>query len=237
MKKNYAIVLAAGKGTRMGSRVNKQFLNLDDRPILYYSLHEFSKNKLIHGIILVCGEDKIEYCRENVIKRFKIGKIVDIVKGGTERQDSVLNGLDAVPSHECNIVLIHDAARPFVEDNIIKNGIKYAERYGASACGIRPKDTIKIADKLGFSLGTLDRSKLFCVQTPQCFNYDMILDCHRKLKEDEIKVTDDTAVIEHYGNKVYLYDGSYNNIKITTPEDMIIANSVIEKYQSLTLNV
>lgn len=236
MKKNYAIVLAAGKGTRMKSSINKQFLNIDDKPVLYYSLHKFSNNKFIDGIILVCGEGKIDYCRENVIKKFKIGKIVDIVKGGVERQDSVLNGLSAVPNHECNVVLIHDGARPFIEDSIIENGIKYAEKYGSCACGIPPKDTIKVIDQFKFSVDTVDRSKLFCVQTPQCFDYNLIFNCHKKLKCDGIKVTDDTAVAEYYGNKVYLYSGSYDNIKITTPEDLITADSIIRKRKSLTLN-
>ncbi|WP_123054750.1 2-C-methyl-D-erythritol 4-phosphate cytidylyltransferase [Clostridium sp. JN-1] len=229
MKKNYAIILAAGKGTRMKSSINKQFLNIDDKPVLYYSLHKLSKNKFIDGMILVCGEDKINYCRKNVIEKFKIEKVVDVVKGGDERQDSVLNGLNAVPNHECNIVLIHDGARPFIEDSVIENGIKYAEKYGSCACGVPPKDTIKIIDKTGFSVDTIDRSKLFCVQTPQCFDYNLILKCHRKLKLHRVKFTDDTAVVEYYGNKVYLYSGSYDNIKITTPEDLITADSIIRK--------
>lgn len=230
MKKNYAIIVAAGKGTRMRSSVNKQFLNIKDKPVLYYPLHTFSNNIFIDGIILVCAKENIDYCRKNIVEKFKINKILKIVPGGDERQDSVLNGLKAVAGDECGIVLIHDGARPFVDDDIIENGIKYAREYGASACGILPKDTIKVVNKERFSIDTLDRNTLFCVQTPQCFNYSLIFKSHQKLKRDGIKVTDDTAVVEYCGNKVYLYEGSYNNIKITTPEDLILAESIVANY-------
>ncbi|AKN33002.1 2-C-methyl-D-erythritol 4-phosphate cytidylyltransferase [Clostridium carboxidivorans P7] len=227
MGKNYAIILAAGKGKRMGAGINKQFLNIKDKPILYYSLKTFSDSPFIDEIILVCSSSEIDYCKEQVVGKYGIRKVLRIVSGGKERQDSVLNGLRSIT--DCNIVLIHDGARPFVNSSIIENGIKYAETYGACTCGINSKDTIKVKGSDGFSLDTLDRSKLFCVQTPQCFKYDLIIKCHEKLIQDKVSVTDDTAVVERYGNKVYLYEGSYNNIKITTQEDLVVAERMLEK--------
>ena len=127
------------------------------------------------------------------------------------------------------MALIHDGARPFVSEDIISKGIESATKHGASACGVQPKDTIKVIGENNFSQHTLDRNVLFSIQTPQCFNYELILNCHRKLKEEEVPVTDDTMVVERYGHRVYLYNGSYDNIKITTPEDMVIGESILLK--------
>lgn len=227
MGKNYAIVLAAGKGKRMKANVNKQFLQINDKPLLYYSLNIFSNSNLIDGIIIVCAESELEYCKKEIVEKYKINKVLKIVVGGKERQDSVYNGLKAID--DCEIVLIHDGARPFVTFEIIENGIRCAKSYGACTCGVIPKDTMKVKDEEGFSAGTPDRNKLFSVQTPQCFKYSVIFSCHEKLYNDGISVTDDTTVVEHYGYKVYLYEGSYNNIKITTPEDIYIAEKIVKK--------
>jgi 2-C-methyl-D-erythritol 4-phosphate cytidylyltransferase len=231
MSKNYAIIVAAGKGRRMGADINKQFLNIKDKPILYYSISAFSKHPLIDGIILVCSNNEIDYCKEQIVEKYNIKKIIKIVSGGKERQDSVLNGLKAIS--DCDVVLIHDGARPFVSYKIIEEGIKYAKTYGACTCGINPKDTIKIKSNDGFSEDTLDRSKLFCVQTPQCFNYNLIMKYHEKLRQEYGFVTDDSSVVERYGKKVYLYEGSYTNIKITTQEDLLIAETILEQYQNI----
>ncbi|WP_251860690.1 2-C-methyl-D-erythritol 4-phosphate cytidylyltransferase [Clostridium sp. Marseille-Q2269] len=227
MGKNSVIIVAAGKGKRMNSNISKQFLQIKNKPILYYTLNKFSTNKSIDEIILVTLQDKIEVCRK-IIDKYNINKVSKIVSGGKERQDSVYNGLKAV-SKDCDVVLIHDAARPFITDDIIENGIKCVKKYGAAACGVIPKDTIKIKDQKGFSINTPSREDLFIVQTPQCFSYDVILDCHEKLKLSNKKVTDDTMVLEYYGKSVYLYEGSYSNIKITTPEDLILGEQILEK--------
>lgn len=225
MNKNCAIILAAGKGRRMGAEINKQFLEINNKPILYYTLDVFSKCESIDEIILVASKNEIKYCIEEVIKKYDIKKVSKVVSGGNERQNSVLNGLRAIEN--CEIVLIHDGARPFVNKGIIDKGIKYAETYGASACGVIPKDTIKIRNAQKFSDGTLNRDDLFIVQTPQCFKYKTILDFHEKVNDQDIKVTDDTMVVEQFGESVYLYDGSYDNIKITTSEDIIIAEKIL----------
>lgn len=227
MARNCAIVLAAGKGKRMGMNVNKQFLNLKEKPILYYSLKVFEESDFIDDIILVASEEEISYCQEKIVEKYQLCKVKSIVKGGKERQDSVFNGLRAI--NNCDVVLIHDGARPFIDERIIEDGINYARVYGACACGVIPKDTIKIRDAEGFSKETPDRNTMFCVQTPQCFKYNIILDAHKRLQEEDIIVTDDTMLVERYGTKVYLYDGSYNNIKITTPEDMLIGEKLADK--------
>lgn len=226
MNRVCAIVVAAGKGSRMGSGVKKQFLELKDKPILYYSLKAFEDNEFVDRIILVTSIEEVDYCNTEIVQRYHFKKVVDVVSGGAERQQSVYNGLLAAKGF--NIVLIHDGARPFVQDFIIKNGIDYALRHGAAACGVAPKDTIKVKDEDSFSVSTLNRNTLFSVQTPQCFSYDLIFDCHNKVIQDNIKVTDDTSIVEYYGHKVFLYEGSYNNIKITTPEDLIIAEKILE---------
>lgn len=219
-----AIILAGGKGKRMGANISKQYIELMGKPILYYTIKRFLSCKDIDKIVLVLPKDEIDYCREKVIDRYSL-KVDLIVEGGKERQDSVINALDKLADDE--IVLIHDGARPFVSERIISEGIKYAKIYGAAAPGVMPKDTIKIKDNNSFSLSTPDRNTLVAIQTPQVFKLDIIKDCHKRIKAENIRVTDDTMVVEAYGNKVYLYEGDYTNIKVTTPEDLILAEKLI----------
>ena len=219
-----AIILAGGKGTRMGANISKQYIKLKGKPILYYTIKRFSESKDIDKIILVLPKDEIDYCKEKVLDKYSLH--VDlIVEGGKERQGSVMNALNELIDEE--IVLIHDGARPFVSQRIIDEGIKYARLYGASAPGVMPKDTIKIKGDNNFALSTPDRNTLVAIQTPQVFKFGIIKECHKKVKEEDIKVTDDTMVVETYGNKVYLYEGDYTNIKVTTPEDLILAEKLI----------
>ena len=220
-----AIVLAGGRGKRMGSIQSKQYIDLNGRPVLYYTLNRFINNKSIDKVILVIPEDELEFCQKEVLDKYNL-KVDCIAMGGKERQDSVYNGLQKAEGSD--IVLIHDGARPFVSKRIIDDGIKYAGLYGAAAPGVMPKDTIKVKDGKGFSVETPDRSNLVAVQTPQVFDYDMILNCHKKVKENKLEVTDDTMVAELFGNDVYLYEGEYTNIKITTPEDLILAQYLVE---------
>lgn len=219
-----AIILAGGKGKRMKANISKQFIMLKDKPILYYTLYRFIKNPNVDNIVLVLPKDEIEYCKKNIIEKYNL-KIDFIVEGGAERQDSVYNGLKAL--EDTDIVLIHDGARPFVSNKIIEEGIQKAIEFGGAAPGVMPKDTIKIKDSNSFSKETLDRSTLVAIQTPQVFKFSEIIKCHKKIKKDNITVTDDTMVYEMYGNKVYLYDGDYENIKITTPEDLLLGEKIL----------
>lgn len=219
-----AIVLAGGRGKRMNYHKSKQFIEIKGKPVLVYTLEKFIYNKSIDEVILVLPEDEVDYCKKEVLQKYSL-KVDRIVIGGKERQDSVFNALEAM--EKANIVLIHDGARPFISEKIIEEGIKYANIYGAAAPVVTPKDTIKIKNEDNISVDTPDRNTLVAVQTPQCFKYDEIYQCHRKIKEENAIVTDDTSVVERYGHKVYLYEGDYTNIKITTPEDLILAERLI----------
>ena len=221
-----AIILAGGKGKRMGSAISKQFIDIKGKPIIYYTLKKFSANKKIDNIIVVLPEDEVKYFKENILKKYEL-RINKIVIGGKERQDSVYNALKSLKNSSTDIVLIHDGARPFISERIINEGIKFAEIYGAAAPGVMPKDTIKVKNEKNFSVDTPNRANLVSIQTPQVFKFDEILECHEKIRYNGEKVTDDTMVVEKYGYSVYLYDGEYTNIKVTTPEDLILAERLI----------
>lgn len=219
-----AIILAGGRGKRMGSDISKQFIEIDGKPILYYTLKRFIDSKSINEIILVLPKDEIEYCIDNVLNKYNL-KVTKIVEGGKERQDSVYNALKEVVG--CDIVLIHDGARPFVKERIIEEGIAFAKEHGAAAPGVIPKDTIKVIDKNSFSKETPDRNTLVAIQTPQVFKSNIIIDAHKKVRESKLVVTDDTMVVEMNNNRVYIYEGDYENIKITTKEDLILAQKLV----------
>lgn len=221
-----AIILAGGKGKRMGVPVSKQFIEIKGKPIIYYTIKKFSENKKIDNIVVVLSKDEVGYFKENILEKYNL-KVDNIVIGGTERQDSVYNGLKSLEDTNTDIVLIHDGARPFISDRIIDDGIKFAQVYGACAPGVMPKDTIKIKNESNFSVSTPERGSLVAIQTPQVFKFNEILECHEKIKINNIVVTDDTMVAEKFGYSVYLYDGEYTNIKVTTPEDLILGEKLI----------
>ena len=222
-----AIVLAAGQGKRMGTKVQKQYLEISGKPVLFYSLDVFQKSDMIDDIILVVGENQEEYCREEIIEKFHITKVRKIVKGGAERYHSVWNGLQEVA--EDGYVFIHDGARPFVTEEILSRAYETVQREKACVVGMPVKDTIKIADKEGFAKETPNRSLVWMVQTPQVFETFLIKNAYSLLMEQEIiQVTDDAMVVETMlRKKVKLVEGSYENIKITTPEDLKIAEVLV----------
>ncbi|MFR5265733.1 2-C-methyl-D-erythritol 4-phosphate cytidylyltransferase [Clostridium sp.] len=222
--KNIAIILAGGKGKRMGADISKQFLTINSKPIICYTIEAFQKSDLIDEIIVVLPKDEIDYFNKDVLGKYDLN-ISKIVEGGKERQDSVYNALQSIKN--CNIVLIHDGARPLVSKEIIEKGISYAEMYSAAAPGVMPKDTIKVINSKRISKETLVRNNLVAVQTPQCFKYSLIKECHSKIRENNIEVTDDTMVVETYGNEVYIYEGDYENIKVTTKEDLILVKALL----------
>lgn len=223
-----AIVLAAGQGKRMGTKVQKQYLELEGKPVLYYSLRTFEDCKLIDEIVLVVGANQKEYCEKEIVSKFCFRKVKAIVEGGAERYHSVSNGLQEVND---GYVLIHDGARPFVNEEILQRVYDEVVKYKACVVGMPVKDTIKIADENGFADITPDRSLLWQVQTPQAFESSLIKEAYKKLMEsDTINVTDDAMVVEQMlGEKVKLVRGSYENIKITTPDDLKIAENFLKK--------
>lgn len=226
--KTAAVVLAAGQGKRMHTAVAKQFLLLNEKPLLYYSLKAFEESP-VEAVVLVTGEGEISYCQEKIIDLYKFSKIVKVVPGGQERYHSVYGGLMALSEimNRDGAVLIHDGARPLVTQDIIRRTLKAAGEYGACVAAMPVKDTIKVADRDGFAEHTPDRSTLWQIQTPQAFHYGLVFDAYEKLLSDENcqkGITDDAMVVEIMTSKqVKLTEGSYENIKVTTPEDMKIA--------------
>ena len=170
--RNTAIVLAAGQGKRMHSKIQKQFMELNGMPVLCYSLHCFQESPLIRDIILVTGEEHVSWCREEIVEKYGFTKVSAVVSGGKERYDSVYEGLRACKDTE--YVLIHDGARPFIDHEIIERGLMAAAQTGASVVGMPSKDTVKIADVEGNVSETPDRSSVWIVQTPQIFRYPLI---------------------------------------------------------------
>ena len=231
MGKTVAIVLAAGRGKRMQSDVAKQYLLVCNKPVLYYSLKAF-QDSLVDEIILVTAESEIAYCKDEIVEKYEFSKVSQIVAGGKERYHSVHNGLKAC--EDADIVLIHDGARPFVDDAIIARNINTVKEYGACVTGMPVKDTIKISDAEGFVQETPRRDLIWTIQTPQTFRYDLIRNAYDTFLNNEeencklYNVTDDAMVAELFGGlKVKLVEGSYNNVKITTPEDMLLAEAIL----------
>lgn len=226
--KSTAIVLAAGQGKRMHSKVQKQFLSLKGRPVLYYSLACFQNSPEIQEIILVTSAESVEYCRQEIVQSYGFSKVKKIIPGGKERYDSVFAGLMACG--ECDYVYIHDGARPFITEEILAKAEETVKKYGACVVGMPSKDTVKIADENQMIVQTPKRSLVWTVQTPQVFSYDLIYKAYEKARRGSMKgVTDDAMVAEAYGNiKIPLVEGSYENIKITTPEDLLVAERILE---------
>ncbi len=218
-----AIVLAGGSGKRMGTKVQKQYLEIDEKPVLFYSLNEFQRSDVIDDIILVVGEGQEEYCQSEIVNKYDITKVRHIVVGGKERFHSVWNGLQRVKGP--GYVFIHDGARPFVDEEMIERVYREVQIYKACVVGMPVKDTIKIADEAEYALETPDRSRVWMIQTPQVFEVELVKRSYETLISlPEAFATDDAMVVESYSDcKVKLVQGSYENIKITTPEDMGIA--------------
>ena len=233
-KKTAAVVLAAGRGKRMHTEVAKQYLPIGGKPLLCYSLEAF-ENSGVDQIVLVTGEEDLNYCRREIVEKFGFKKVKQVVAGGKERYHSVFSGLAALSDRlgPEDIVLIHDGARPMVDEGIINRTIADAEQYGAAVAAMPVKDTIKVADRDGFSNATPDRSTLWQIQTPQTFCFGLIYAAYSKLLSDESLqkgITDDAMVVEAFSSvKVKLTEGSYRNIKVTTPEDILIAESLLNR--------
>lgn len=233
MKKHCtAIVLSAGQGKRMNGSVQKQYMELNERPVLYYSLKVFERSPLIDDIILVVGSGQEEYVKNEIVERYGITKVRRIVLGGKERYDSVWQGLQAARNiEEEGYIFIHDGARPFVDEEILKRGYETVLKYKACAAGMPSKDTVKLVDDETYAVSTPERKYVWAVQTPQIFEKSLIMQAYSRLmREEYIHVTDDAMAVEQTMKApVKLFEGAYENIKITTPEDMEIAQVFLQK--------
>lgn len=230
-----AVILAAGRGKRMNSKVQKQFLMLEGKPLLWYSLVAFEVSR-VEDVILVAGRDEVEYCRAQIDEVYGLHKIRAVVPGGEERYHSVYEGLKALTLIGYNagdFVLIHDGARPFVDQGIIDRVSEDAVRYGACVAGMPSKDTVKLADEDNFARLTPDRASVWSIQTPQAFSFSLIYEAYGRMmsrKEYQRGITDDAMVVETMTDaRVKLTEGSYQNIKVTTPEDMDVAKAFLRK--------
>ena len=226
-----AVVLAAGRGKRMHSSVAKQFLELNGRPLITYALETF-QNSPVDEIILVTGEDTLDYCRKEIVDAYGFSKVTAVVKGGKERYHSVYEGLRAFSEERRpDYVLIHDGARPLISQEVIGRTIEDAIRFQACVAAVPVKDTIKRADADGFAAETPDRKLLWQVQTPQTFSYSLIRDAYEALfqkPEAQECITDDAMVVENMtGRRVRLTEGDYCNLKVTTPEDLVLAEALL----------
>lgn len=227
MEKIAAIIVAGGRGKRMGTTVKKQFIKLRDKEVLAHTIEAFNKVDEISEIIVVVGQEDVERVREEIVARYGLNKVSKIVVGGKERQDSVYNGLVAT-SDEVEYVMIHDGARPFISETVIQRAIEKTKKYKATIVAVPVKDTIKV---INIETETVEhtppREKLWAVQTPQSFDKKLLLEAYENAHQKGLLVTDDSMIVEAYGKKVQVVLGEYMNIKITTPEDLVIGENIL----------
>lgn len=224
------ILPAAGRGKRMQAGVNKVFLSLLGKPILYHTLRAFAAVPEVRELIVVTGKDEVAALRRS-LQHLSGLPAVKVVAGGSERQYSVWNGLKA-SSADADVVLVHDAARPLVSRKTIEDVIAAAKEYGAAIAAVPEKNTVKIVED-GVVVSTPDRAKLWAVQTPQGFQRSLLMAANEKAEKDSFLGTDDASLVEHYGARVHVVMDSYQNIKITTPEDLVVAEAFLRQKRSL----
>lgn len=223
---NGVVIVAAGTGSRMKKDINKQFIKLKNKEIVAHTIEKFYNSENIDDIVVVIREDEEEYFNKNIKEKYGFANI-KVVHGGNERQDSVFNGIKMLKK-ECDVVLIHDGARPFVTDDIIKRSINKANEHNAIVVGVKVKDTIKVVSDNGNIVDTPNRSYLWAVQTPQVFKYDIITKAYEDAYNNNYYGTDDAMLVERIGYNVKMIEGSYNNIKITTQEDLEFGEQILK---------
>lgn len=226
--KTGVIIVAGGKGTRMGGDVKKQYLCIGNKEILAHTIEAFEKMEEVTEIVVVVGKEDIDYVSKDICQRYSYTKVKHIVAGGKERKDSVWNGIEAL-SEDMSYIIVHDGARPFIKAEHVRRCLEKAKEKGASILAVPVKDTIKQVGISGKIEGTPERSTLWSVQTPQIFERGLLIEAHINGKENQLEVTDDSMLVEALGHNVWVVEGDYTNIKITTPEDLIIGEVFVEK--------
>lgn len=229
MVNNYAIIAAAGTGSRMGTATKKQYLALAGLPVLVHTLKVFEGSALIKQVVLVVGQDEITWCQREILEKFRFTKVLAVVPGGAYRQHSVYNGLMALNAQPTDIVLVHDGARPLITEEIIATAVNGAMAKGAAVVAVPVKDTIKKASSQGVIIDTPPRAELWAVQTPQAFQYQILMNAYQQAEQEDFIGTDDASLVERSGHEVHLVTGSYENIKITTLEDMAFAEAILRR--------
>ena len=226
------IIAAAGVGKRMNSSISKQYLCLMGKPILVHTIEAFEGAAMVDEIIIVVHPDELEYCKKEVVEPYYFKKISRVIIGGAERQESVYNGLKAV-DERCTIAMVHDGARPLVTEELILKSIEHVKKHKAVGVGTPVKDTIKIVDEENVMIQTPDRKRLWAIQTPQTFEYSLLLKAHEEAAAKGFLGTDDTVLVENLGISVKMILGSYENIKVTTPEDIFIGEAIMQYRKSI----
>ncbi|RDY25112.1 2-C-methyl-D-erythritol 4-phosphate cytidylyltransferase [Romboutsia weinsteinii] len=221
---NSALIVAAGSGKRMNAGINKQFIKLKNKEIIAYTIESFCKNENIDEIVVCIKKDEEEFFKEHILDKYKF-KNIRIAYGGKERQDSIYNGLKEV-NKNCDIILVHDGARPFVDNRIINESIESAKEKKAVVVGVPVKDTIKIVNE-DIVESTPERSTLWAAQTPQAFKYKLLVEAYEEAYKNNYYGTDDSMLVENMGQKVTMIMGSYENIKITSPEDINFGEQIL----------
>jgi 2-C-methyl-D-erythritol 4-phosphate cytidylyltransferase len=228
-----AIIPGAGSGERLGVPENKAFLLLREKPLLIHTVRRFQESPEIDEIVLVVqGKDVAR--AETLVAEYHLGKVVGVVEGGRRRQDSVHRGLKKLQGRGIAYVLVHDAVRPFLDSSKIHEVIRVAMEEGAAVLAVQPKDTIKQSNGTPFVQNTLNRTRLWAVQTPQCFGMDLLMSAYESAMKERFEGTDDSSLVERLGVKVRIVEGSYDNIKITTPEDLELAEMILQRRLSST---
>jgi len=223
-----AIILAGGAGKRMGAATNKQFLLIDKKPIIAHTLQVFEDCRSVDGIYLVVNHKDLPLIQEEVLEIYRFNKLMKLVIGGRLRQDSVRNGLEAI-EQPCDIVVIHDGARPLISPSFVEKCISLMEVFDAVIPALPVQDTVKVVSKEGFVSKTLERDSLWHIQTPQVFKSALIMKAYRDGMAKKFYGYDDATFVEHLGKKIKVIEGSPYNIKITTPEDLIIARGILSQ--------
>jgi 2-C-methyl-D-erythritol 4-phosphate cytidylyltransferase len=222
------VIPAAGQGKRMEANKNKQFLLLGGKPILSHTITIFESSSSIDEIILVAQSEELDYCQSEIIHKYNFNKVSKIIAGGATRQESVYNGLKAV-SEDADFILIHDGARPLLTNELIEHIITEVEKYQAVAIGVPVKDTIKIINQDKVVVDTPKRDNLIAIQTPQAFRRNLILEAYQRACEDDYLGTDSSSLVERLNKEIRVIEGSYENLKITTPEDLELAERIISR--------
>jgi 2-C-methyl-D-erythritol 4-phosphate cytidylyltransferase/2-C-methyl-D-erythritol 2,4-cyclodiphosphate synthase len=224
--KTVAIIPAGGAGKRLGGGIRKQYLTLSGVPVLVRALAVFQKSPIIDEIILAVPEEDLGFVRRQLVESHNLTKIVSIVAGGRERQDSVKNALSAIEDF-CDIVVVSDGVRPFITEDMVEKATRAAAKYGAACIGVKVKDTLKEANERGVIRGTLPREGLWHAQTPQAFQYDLLRRAYAAAEKDGFYGTDDASLVERIGAEVMMIEGASLNVKITTPDDLILADAIL----------
>lgn len=221
-----AVVPAGGTGKRMGAGTSKQFLMLDGVPMMLHALRVLERAPGVTEVVLVVPKEERDRALSEVVERYGLKKVLKVVPGGATRQESVQHGLNEV-GEDVEIVVVHDAVRPFITEDRIERSIEAARKHGGAIVAVPMKDTPKQAGPDRLIQRTLDRTDLWLAQTPQTFRRALVVEAYRKAAIAHVHATDDAALVERLGHKVAIVEGSWENIKITTPEDMILAEAIL----------